>query len=371
MSPSPEALSVDLLNFGFWPEVQRGSERISHDLAVDLVAMGHCPRMITSHPGRSSRSIEDGFEIVRNWRPPEGLLTRRGVEPHLSHVAFSYRSLIGGDADVAHAFYPTDALAALRWGRRTGRRTVFSYMGIPQRSVLSTNRRRMEILDRVMTDSDAVVALSCAARDQLWRWFRAEAEIVYPGVDLDAFSPGGQRSPVPTIACAAAVDDSRKRIGLLARGFARVRRERPDARLVLMRPTDPRLMGELRTVSDGIEFFEPDVRGIASVFREAWVSGLTSYNEAFGVVLVESLACGTPVFGAADGGVPEIISSDDIGRTFSPDGDETDVATTLLEVLELAEAPGTAGAARKRAEAFDTRSGAVAYEQIYRGPTGS
>ncbi len=43
------------------------------------------------------------------------------------------------------------------------------------------------------------------------------------------------------------------------------------------------------------------------MFRRAWVGVFSSLQEAFGMVLVESLACGTPVVGAGDGAIPEII----------------------------------------------------------------
>ena len=109
----------------------------------------------------------------------------------------------------------------------------------------------------------------------------------------------------------------------------------------------------------------PKERPVATVFREAWASGLTSYNEAFGLVLVESLACGTPVFGARDGGVSEIVDSAAVGRLFEGD-DEREVARAMLETLELAGDPATAAACRARAEAFDSRSAAVAHLELYR-----
>jgi len=357
-------LSTALLNPFFWPEVRRGSERLIHDLAVDLISLGARPRLITSHRGLPRRSLEDGFPITRNWRPPETPLTLRRIEPHLSHVPFSYASLLRGDDDVAHAFYPTDALAALRWARRTGRPAIFSYMGRPIRDVLASNRLRKTILERVVGESAAVTALSRSAGEAMWRWFGVEPRVIYPGVDLDAFSPGGERSEYPTVACAGAVDDGRKRIGLLLRAFARVRRERPGARLLLTRPGSPALARELTERNPGVELV-PRERDVASVFREAWVSGLTSRNEAFGLVLVESLACGTPVFGGREGGIPEIVDRPEIGRLFDGD-DERDVAQAIHGTLELAELPATAEACRSRAEAFDTLSGAGAYLELYR-----
>lgn len=353
-----------MLNFAFWPEVQRGSERILHDLAVDLVALGHTPRLITSHRGLPRTSVEDGFAITRHWRPPRTPLRLRKIDQNLTHLPFSYLDLLRGRDDVAHAFFPTDAVASARWARRTGRPSVFSYMGIPQRNVISTPRLRLRILEEATRGNTAVTVLSKASQEAMWKWLGVRAHLVYPGLDLSLFSPGGARDPEPTIACAGAVDDGRKRIPLLIEAFRLVRRQRPTAKLLLLRPGDPGLERELLESSEGIELYDPDMTGVADVFRRAWVSGLASYNEAFGLVFVESLACGTPVFGADDGGVPEIVDSPDIGRLFTGDRPQ-DVAAALLGALELAEDPATAAKCRARAEDFTTMRGARQYEALY------
>jgi phosphatidylinositol alpha-mannosyltransferase len=354
--------AVALLNPWFWPEVRRGSERIVHDLAQDLLARGDRPRIVTSHPGRPTRTVEEGVPIVRNWRPPEALLRKRNFQEALTQTPFTLRELLRGDDEVAHAFFATDAAAALRWKARTGRPVVFSYMGVPQRNVVSNKRRRLPILEQVTTQSDAVVTLSKAAQEGMWRWLGVESHVVYPGVDLERFAPGGERAPVPTIACAGDPADGRKRAGLLVEAFALVRREHPEARLRLMQPRDPAVAERL--AAPGVEFFPSDPASVPDVFRDAWISGLASYNEAFGLVLVESLACGTPVFGMRDGGVPEIIDRPEVGRLF--DDDRADgVARAMLDTLELAADPASAAACRERAEVFSTRSGAEAYAALY------
>jgi phosphatidylinositol alpha-mannosyltransferase len=363
VSAARAPLSVALLNPFFWPEVRRGSERLIHDLAVDLLELGCSPHLITSHPGRPRRTVEDGFTITRNWRPPEKPFTMRKIEPNLSHVPFSYHSLRRGDFALTHAFYPTDALAAVRWSEKGGGPSIFSYMGLPSRRVLTTFRRRMAILERVISDSDCVTTLSRPARDAMWRWFGLESRIIYPGVNLDDFVPGEGRADVPTISCAGAVDDARKRIPLLLRAFALVRRSRPDARLLLTRPPDPEAARRLTDGNPGLELV-PRERHVGSVFRESWASGLTSYNEAFGLVLVESMACGTPVFGPNDGGPGEIIDRPEVGRVFEGE-DESEVARAILETLELAEAPGTAQACRTRAQAFTSEASARSTLDLY------
>jgi glycosyltransferase involved in cell wall biosynthesis len=354
---------VALLNFAFWPEVQRGSERIVHDLAADLARRGHRPRLVTSHPGPSATANENGFQIVRNRRPPDALLRLRRFQDNLAHVPLSYRTLCAGDDELAHAFYQTDALASVAWARRVGRPSVFSYMGIPSRATATYKRGRMKTLAHVTANADAVVGLSKTACEALWRWWGVEARLIYPGVDLSAFADAsGERAAEPTIACAASPDDERKRVPLLVEAFARVRRERPRARLVLMRPNDRAL--EERLAADGISFFDPSPAAVAAVFADAWVSALPSRDEAFGLVVVESLATGTPVVAAAEAGPAEILDRDGIGGLFAdptPDG----VARALLGALELAEDPRTAERARARAADFTSERCAIEHEQLY------
>jgi glycosyltransferase involved in cell wall biosynthesis len=351
---------IALLNFAFWPEVQRGSERIVHDLAADLAVRGHRPRLITSHPGPSTTSTGDGFEIVRNRRPPDAPLRLRRFQDNLTHVPLSYLTLRRGEDELAHAFYQTDALASVAWARKTGRPTVFSYMGIPSRATATYKRGRMKIIEHVIDNSDAVIGLSKTACDALWRWWGVEARLIYPGVDLSAFGSGArQRAEHPTIACAASPDDERKRVPLLVDAFARVRKEHPRARLVLMRPTSPRLAQQLG--GDGVEFFDPSPGAVADVFANAWISALPSKEEAFGLVVVESLATGTPVVAANEAGPAEILNGDGLGALFDEPTPEA-VAKALLEALDL---NGTADLARARAADFTSERCAIEHEALY------
>jgi glycosyltransferase involved in cell wall biosynthesis len=335
---------ISLLHPTYWPEVRRGSERFAHDLGKGLAERGHAVRLLTSHRGRTTRTAEDGIVVVRHPRAPDGRLRRRLHEDHLAHLPFTYASLrIGGD-DVAHALFHTDALAA----RRAGVPYVYSFMGVAHRRGLASRRRRAEMVLAAASGAHATVVLSEAARRAMRRWLGVDARVIHPGVDLDAFTPGGERAEELTIVCPAALDAPHKRAPLLLDAFAVVRRRHPSARLVLDARSGVEAPGvELRDLDDHA--------ALVRAYREAHVCALASREEAFGLVLVEALACGTPAVAADDAAGPEIADA-----TFTGD-DPRALATAILEAADQDPA-----ACRERAERFSIDACVAAHEALYR-----
>jgi glycosyltransferase involved in cell wall biosynthesis len=95
----------------------------------------------------------------------------------------------------------------------------------------------------------------------------------------------------------------------------------------------------------------PDV---ATTLAAADVLAAPSRNEGMGRVLVEAMALGVPVVGAAVGGIPSVVGDGEAGRLVPPD-DPPALAAALIELgrdgglrAQLSEA------ARGRAEAFST-----------------
>jgi glycosyltransferase involved in cell wall biosynthesis len=359
-------LRVALLTPCYWPEVRRGSERFARELADGLIARGHRPRLITSHPGPPSRRVEDGLPVRRHWRPPDGWLQRRMFERYLTHVPFSYLSLRLGSDDVAHAVFVTDAQAAARWSERTGRPSVFSYMGVPDRIGLTEFRLRLDLTRRAVKRCSAVTALSATAAEAFRLWLGVEARVIHPGVNLTAFQPARARAEVPTLFCGADLAEPRKRVGMLVEAFRLLRRERPRIRLVLSKPRAPGAAERFAAEAPDVELVDVDDRAaLARAYGEAWVSVLPSTGEAFGLVLAEAMACGTPVVASNILGMREVVDREEVGRLF--DGDTPDdLAAALRETLELAEDPATAAACRARAEHFSVDRCVEQYLELYR-----
>jgi phosphatidylinositol alpha-mannosyltransferase len=240
-------------------------------------------------------------------------------------------------------------------------------MGVPRPEWLQAARGRLGILRRAVEGCDAVVALSRHAAHVFKQSIGHEPRVIAPGVNLATFASSAERSPRPTIVCSAAAEEPRKNIGLLIDAFALVRERYKDARLLLSRPGDRG--GASRAPVDlyapGVQWLDLDDRAaLARAYSEAWVAVLPAVGEAFGLILVEALACGTPVVGYADAGIPEIIDRPEIGQLFDrlePAG----LARALIATCELADDPRTAERCRGRAEEFSIDRCVNSYLNLY------
>jgi glycosyltransferase involved in cell wall biosynthesis len=235
-------------------------------------------------------------------------------------------------------------------------------MGIPNPLI----RIRLDSQPRAARASTAVTVDSRAVADAFFYRWGIEARVVYPGVDLESFGPSAPRHAAPVVFCPAQVEVARKRVNLLLDALPLLRERWPDAVLLLMKPSDEAAEAELRRAHEGLEFFDPveDAGQLAELYARAWVTALPSYGEAFGMVLIESLACGTPVVAARRDAAPEIVASDDVGRLFDDSRPGT-LTEALIEAIELARRPETATACRARAGVFSSARTVDAFESLY------
>lgn len=210
------------------------------------------------------------------------------------------------------------------------------------------DRRHVRFADRVFVEND---------------WMRQWAErecgrerVVYapPGVDCEKFRPQPARTR-RYLLCFGRLGDERKNHGLLLRAYARIVALMPDAPPLVIAgrgkfpaalkqlQAELGLMGRVEVRENVPESELPDLYAGAAVFL------LSSDEEGLGLVLLEAMACGTPVVSTDCGGPAEIVVPG-TGHLV-PVGDAEGIAMRTVELLANAEGLSGAGrAARLRIE---------------------
>jgi len=353
-----------------WPEVRRGGERLVAELARALAGLGHEVTILSSafEPGRSAR---DGVREVR--------FRRRRKDVFAAETDFGVRvlpELLLGRYDVVHSHGRRDGVASIRAARlHRDRATVHTDIGIPSRSWWATLGKEAGYAARVIEDVDAYACMSEHALEVLARDYGRTGVLIPGGVDLARFQPAEERTAHPTILYSGALEEPRKGVASLLEALPLVARDEPDVRLLLSGPGDPT---SLLADAPPEARERTDVLGTGTLddqpgrYGRAWACALPSLNDTFGLVLVEALACGTPIVAADNAALPELVSPGVTGA-LCRHGDAASLARACTEVIGLARRAETADVCRESARPYDWSTGvaprAVAvYEQALGAP---
>lgn len=289
---------------------------------------------------------------------PPGLLAERAREAGLQVLELRARSLdlratprdrIGAALRLgAHARELRRLCSVLRprtfvaWGMRTGIAAGLALRGLEPRPRLIFEHIDFlpgpaiaRAVRAAARQADVVVCCSQAVADDLGV---ADAVVIHPGVDLTRFEPGDPERPAEALVLGAIVPWKRPELALEAVALAS--RELPDLRLrIAGAPLDApgeELLGRMRERArrpdlDGRVRFAGPLGDPRAALREAGCVLHCAEREPFGMVLVESLASGTPVVAPAAGGPVEIVD-ESCGTLYRP-GDAGAAAAALVRVL--------------------------------------
>jgi phosphatidylinositol alpha-mannosyltransferase len=346
-----------------WPEVRRGAERIVAETARALGIRGHDVTVLTA--GRSpGREHGGGVATVRYRRVfDDARMHERWFAARITPA------LARGHFEVVHSLMPFDALAAVAT-RRIGRhRTVYQEIGNPHGwwwAGIPDGRARQ----RVVRSVDVYGCMSRYSLRVLEQDWARNGVLIPGGVRLDTFEPARQRAPEPTILFSGALDEPRKHLDTLLAALALLARRVPDVRLLLSGPGEPGAViaaapVDSRTRTAILELGAAAEQG--DRYARAWVTALPSEGDCFGLALVESLACGTPIVVADDGAPPELVT-DGVGAVARV-RDPRSLADALERSLDLARQTETVERCRSRAAAFDWDTAiAPLLEEVYARP---
>ena len=142
----------------------------------------------------------------------------------------------------------------------------------------------------------------------------------------------------------------------LYEAFARVRRDRPELRLVLTGAGQD--AAGLPTGVEALGDVPLDER--ISLYRRAAALVFPSLYEGFGLPPIEAMACGCPVAASSAGSLPEVVG--DAAVLFDPH-DPGAIAEGIRETLERSEELSVAGLERARLFTWDAT--ARAHERVY------
>lgn len=312
--------------------------------------------------GVQRHETRHGIEV---WHPRYPVIPKVGMQlaPGLMFraVRSTVRRLIdqGFDFDLidAHYFYP-DGVAALRLAREFGRPFVVTGRGTDLNLVPTFAGPRRKILE-VAREAAHMITVAGALKAYLTELGVADGRVTVlrNGVDLDFFRPGQDREGL------------RQRLGFGARPLLlsvghlierkghhlviEAMRGLPGVQLVIagdgpegdaLRELVSRWALHDRVVFAG----RLDQQQLREHYQAADILVLASSREGWANVLLESMACGTPVAATPVDGTPEVVATPAAGRLTT---DRSAAAITATVQAMLADPPARADT-RRYAEGF-------------------
>jgi glycosyltransferase involved in cell wall biosynthesis len=344
-----------------------GVERALSEIACRLARRGHRVTLLSSTDGPWGDTVEEGLRMRRVRRRLTVLRTPVAALAH--HV--------GPDTDVVQvpATYPFTTAPVLRRAHSLGIPSVldFHFEPVPAgrigrlaaRAYLRTAPRAYRLAHATLVRSRAY-AESARSLDHVpqRRW-----RIVPNGIDPQRFRPDGPASGDGGLLFVGRLVPY-KGIEVLLQAVSRLR-PRPPLRIVGDGPLRKLLEHKAQSLYIDVEFLGrvPEAQ-LPALYRGAEATVLPSVNrqEAFGIALVESMACGTPVVASDLPGVGDVAR---LGGLVARAGDPDALAAQLRRVLD----PGFAIArgpalARRAHEAYSWDAVTDRIEAVYREVVG-
>jgi glycosyltransferase involved in cell wall biosynthesis len=242
--------------------------------------------------------------------------------------------------------------------------------------------KRMLANRLLLSRRDRVVGVGAAVRQALIAnegLPAARVEVLYNGIDVDAFAAAADRAaarremdagPNDFVILQVARLDYLKDHATAVRTLARAVAQVPQTRLVLVgdgpeRPAIEKLIRELK-LGDAIRFLGLR-KDVDRLLPGADVFLLTSISEGIPLTVIEAMAAGLPVVATDVGGMREVVAEGVTGL-LGPAKDDAALATCISRLAgdaSLRRAMGAAGRARAKNH-FDEPRMAADYGRIYR-----
>ena len=305
-----------------------GVERVYAQLARGLVRRGHQVTLVCSTTRPLHTASQEGILVVR--APRRMTVFRSPLTDLAKHIPHET------DLVQVAATYPFTTPRVLTHAREWGIPSVLDFHFEPSPgTVLGRSSARIYRLvgPRSYRQADAVMVRSYAygrSANSLSRVPESRWRIVPNGIDAEQFRPVARPSRDYILFVGRLV--SYKGVEVLLRALSTLR---PNIPLLIAGdgPLKRKLAALARRLEVDAQFLghvkDEDLPGI---YGNARVTVLPSVNgqEAFGIALVESMACGTPVVASSLPGVADVAR---LGGLVAKSGDANALATQLSAAL--------------------------------------
>jgi phosphatidyl-myo-inositol alpha-mannosyltransferase len=320
-----------------------------HFLSRELVALGHEVTVVTgnlpaAHGAREvdAAALRDcGYRTERVGRalpiPSNGSIARATFGLDLRR---RLRRALDG-ADVVHAQGLVGSrLPLLAVDISRAPVTVGTYHTYVEGGTHWAYRRLNGWFNRILDKLDRRIAVSDVCVSSLQPWFPGDYDVIPNGVDCERFRPLGANEPrpdgPPRILFVGRLEP-RNALGDMLRAGAVLAEEGRDFVIQVAgdgptRGVNERLAERLG-IADRIEWLGLIHDDLPRRYREATVMAAPCTLASFGVILIESLASGTPIVCADNVGFRQVVRDGIPGR-FVPMRDPAALAEGLAEVLD-------------------------------------
>jgi len=255
--------------------------------------------------------------------------------PEFIHNIETFRRSKVRQYDVLHSHYWLSGVAAMQLAQRWAVPHVTMFHTLARRKQLANPKEKepalpLEMEQQLIKQADRIIAATADERMQLIRYCGAtssQVEVIPCGVDLRLFVPQNKLEARNTLGLPPSQPvllfvgrlDPFKGPALLLRAAAMMEEE---AQVVIVggKLEGDNELEQLKSLSFDLDISERvhflgarPQRELPAVYNAADVTVMPSYHESFGLVAVESLACGTPVVATRAGGLTTIVRHGETG----------------------------------------------------------
>ena len=309
------------------------------EMASALARQGHEVDVFTRRERLGDlpcRVVEPGFRVRHVEAGPRRVLAREELSTHVDAFTDGVAALLQkeGLPDAIHANYWLSGLAGHRLKHELNRPLIMTFHTLERVKAdhfEAESEERAQLEHTLFACADAVLASCDVEALQFSHYYDADAKRVHVvplGVQHAFFSPGDQRAARQALG--RDVRDSLllyvgrlqalKGVELALETLIAQRQRGRRVRLAIVGgpsgPEGPATLAALHErvaaagVIDEVAFVAPQSHQLLSTWmRAADVTLVPSRSESFGLVALESSACGTPVVASAVGGLLTLVES--------------------------------------------------------------